>query len=141
MERNTNTKGQTLVETALILIVFLIILLGIVEFSRAWYMKNSLKNGVRHAVRMASVTPGITEAGPEACPGSNVITAAVCNSPGVKDASTQVSLRIIADGPSGLPGDEVTVTAEHNFDMVVGGGIFPWDKTVTLITNATMRHE
>jgi hypothetical protein len=51
------TEGQTLIETAIVLFLLLLILLGITEFARAWYTKNSLKNAVRHGVRIAVVTP------------------------------------------------------------------------------------
>jgi len=50
-----NTKGQTMVEFALIIALFLAILFGIVEFGRAWYYSNHLGNSVRAAARYGAV--------------------------------------------------------------------------------------
>jgi len=52
-----NSKGQTLVETALILPILLILVLGIVEFGRAMYIKNTLNNAARAGARAAAVLP------------------------------------------------------------------------------------
>jgi Flp pilus assembly protein TadG len=52
-----NTKGQTLVETALILPILLILVLGIFEFGRAMYIKNTLNNAARAGARAAVVLP------------------------------------------------------------------------------------
>lgn len=55
--RNTrkNGKGQSLVEFALVVPLLLILLLGIVEFGRAWMTKNILTGAAREAVRVAVV--------------------------------------------------------------------------------------
>lgn len=55
MRELNNTKGQTMVEFALIITLFLAILFGIVEFGRAWYYSNHLGNSVRAAARYGAV--------------------------------------------------------------------------------------
>ncbi len=52
-----NSKGQTIVETAIILPILLILVLGIIEFGRAMYVKNTLNNAARAGVRAAVVLP------------------------------------------------------------------------------------
>jgi Flp pilus assembly protein TadG len=156
MMQNNHRDGQTLIETALALIILLTITLGGIEFARAWYVKNSLKNAVRHGVRLAVVTSGITELTGQACGNScpaptpattsNEIIDAVCCSPGVpNDANTSVDLRFTDDDSSGglNAGDTVTVTVTYSKSdfFVVGNSPWPWSRGITMITDASMRYE
>lgn len=50
-------RGQGLVEFALIVPLFLVLLFGMVEFGRAWMTKNILTGAAREAVRVFAVTP------------------------------------------------------------------------------------
>lgn len=150
------TEGQTIVETAIILVLLLLVLLAITEFARAWFTKNSLKNAVRHGVRIAVVTDGITPE-PEptyvecgvTCPSAEPATdqdiiAAVCCSPGVRnDGTTEVSLTYTDDNGDGVldTGDTITVGGRTAFDSVVSGSFFPWLQDITLTTDASMRYE
>ncbi len=59
----SSNKGQTIIETALVIMLLFIIFFGIAEIARAWYMKSALNNGARVGVRVAIVTPGITDTG------------------------------------------------------------------------------
>ena len=49
-------KGQALVELALILPILLLIIFGITEFGRAWYIENALTNAAREGARRASIS-------------------------------------------------------------------------------------
>lgn len=53
-------RGQTLVEFALILPIFLLVLMGIFDFGRAVYYYNTLSNAAREAVRVAIVDQNTT---------------------------------------------------------------------------------
>lgn len=48
-------KGAALVEMAISLTLLLLILFGIIEFGRVFYIKNSLTNAAREGARRASV--------------------------------------------------------------------------------------
>src|SRR5659263_85200 len=48
-------RGQSLVEFALVLPMFLLLLIGIAEFGRAWMTRNILTGASREAVRIAAV--------------------------------------------------------------------------------------
>lgn len=56
----SDKKGQTLVETALILIFLMLVIVGIMEFGRAMYFKNTANNAARGVARIAVVTPNLT---------------------------------------------------------------------------------
>ena len=49
-------RGQSLVEFALVLPIFAIMLFGIIDFGRYVFTANSLNNGAREAARFASVS-------------------------------------------------------------------------------------
>jgi Flp pilus assembly protein TadG len=53
----THRRGQGLVEFALVVPLFLILLFGMVEFGRAWMTKNIITGAAREAVRRYAVMP------------------------------------------------------------------------------------
>ncbi len=55
-ERTHRRRGQSLVEFALVLPIFAILLFGIIDFGRFVYAANALNNGVREGARSGSVT-------------------------------------------------------------------------------------
>ena len=136
---NRQQAGQTLIETALVLFLILMILLGVSEFSRLWFAKNSLKNAARSGVRLAvvtqisafptefsSVTPPPFDTDVEfECPNANLIINTVCTSPGVKNTSdTHVILRLVDEDTFNTfnAGDTITVTVTRvNFKAIVPG--------------------
>ena len=56
-----DTKGQALLEFALILPVLLLLVLGIVEFGRAWNLAQMMSDVAREGTRLAVVQNGQTE--------------------------------------------------------------------------------
>jgi Flp pilus assembly protein TadG len=161
-----NVKGQTLIETALVLLLLLVILLGIAEFSRAWFTKNSLKNAVRQGARVVAVTPTAfttsfsctSGPGGTACPNTDGIIDAVCCQPGVKSndsSAPPVMVTVTCSGSttdcgSIIAGDTVTVQAKKRFFFVIGGHkftwfgvlrIWPWSAFTDIVTDASMRYE
>lgn len=146
MNKVHRQKGQTLIETALILFIILLILLGIAEFARAWYTKNSLKNAARSGARLAVVTPNLTDINATSCPSENALINAICTSPGLKNNSmTTVTIDVV--GKSGankaVTGDTISVSISFNDPnfFIVGGGIWPWPKALTTTETASMRYE
>jgi Flp pilus assembly protein TadG len=53
-----NNRGQALVEFALLLPLVMLILIGIVEFGRAWQAKQTLTDAAREGARIAAVANG-----------------------------------------------------------------------------------
>src|SRR3990167_8693987 len=92
--------GQTLIETVFVLALLLLLILGIAEFSRAWYVKNSLNNAARVGARVGAVTPGLAAETDTPCsaPASDVATA-VCNSAGVP-STAEVTVTVDLTGGS-----------------------------------------
>ena len=58
--RRRRQAGQSLVETALVLPILLVILMGIFDFGRAIFAYNAVSNSAREAVRVAIVNQNAT---------------------------------------------------------------------------------
>ena len=71
--------GQGLVEFALVIIVFLVILMGIVDFGMAVYKYNGVSQAAREIARVTSVHPCATAGALTCAPGSSAETAQVVN--------------------------------------------------------------
>jgi Flp pilus assembly protein TadG len=80
------SRGQTLVEFALILPIFVLVIVGIFDLGRAVYVFNTLNNSAREAVRVGIVNQNCTAIGNEADAGAvsvgiNWNAALGCNAP------------------------------------------------------------
>jgi Flp pilus assembly protein TadG len=64
--RRRHSRGQTLVEFALILPIFILVLVGIFDMGRAVYAYNTISNAAREAVRLAIVDQNTTAVTDEA---------------------------------------------------------------------------
>jgi len=58
-DRRRSRRGQTLVEFALILPIFILLLVGIFDFGRAVYAYNTISNASREAVRLGIVDQNV----------------------------------------------------------------------------------
>jgi Flp pilus assembly protein TadG len=164
MKISNRQNGQTLIETALILFLLLLIVLGIEEFARAWYTKNSIKNAARQGARVAVVTPSASIT--QQCTGTNPpcnatrsftncpsgtgsiadpIVNAVCTSAGVDRSKTAYGTCFL-NGPGPLTtldgGDTVNICVRTDFVTAVPnfpglGNIIP----NKLYGDASMRYE
>lgn len=122
-----SVRGQSLVEFALVLPVFLLLLIGIAEFGRAWMTRNILTGASREAVRIAAVQGNTASALSRA----NTIL----SSAGISGASVN-----IAD--DGVPYGTCSVTVSYAFPVSVAGflpGVM--GTNFTLSTATTMRKE
>lgn len=117
-------RGQSLVEFTLVLPIFLLLLIGIAEFGRAWMTRNILTGASREAVRLAAVQGNTASALSRA----NGILA----SAGISGATVN-----IAD--DGTPFGTCIVTVSYNFPVTIagflpgfGGTIFPLSASTTM---------
>ncbi len=120
-------RGQSLVEFALVLPVFLLLLIGIAEFGRAWMTRNILTGAAREAVRIAAVQDNAASALARA----NAILA----SAGVSGAAVNVL-------DDGVPFGTCQVTVTYNFPVTVAGFLPGLQgKNFPLSSSTTMRKE
>ncbi|MBA3070623.1 MAG: pilus assembly protein [Nitrospirae bacterium] len=167
MLNDKNEKGQTVIETALMMILLLVLIFGIAEIARAWWLKNQLNNAARVGVRVAIVTPGLTliAAPGKSCSWTTTCTASSTNEAVIK-ACASITNRDLCDGggnaanaarvtvelvlpdipPTGVSsGDTIKVTVTGRFVSVVPNlatlsfGLIP--DQIKMQTSASMRYE
>jgi len=121
LRQNRSRRGTTVVETALVLPVFLLFLLGLIELGHAQMVKNVLRSACRQAARIGS-TEGHTTADVE----QRVLDAigSACDVSAVqvfvRDASSFDAGGTSTDGPSleGLPAVELSEAAPRQLFLV-----------------------
>ena len=143
-------KGQTLIETAIILVLLLFIVFGITEFARAWFIKNSAKNAARTGARVAVVTLGITTdpsesydlSGCSGTPtGNTKVFCSIWTSPGMKEATASITLTDTnADTIIPNAGDTVSISVTTPFKRVVPNLLLPFIPS-QFTADASMRYE
>jgi len=135
LHRIRNSKGQALVEFALLLPVLLLLILGIIEFGRAFYMKNTLTNAVRHSARKAAVSPSWNQ---------NSIrfwTYSAVPSTWQNTSVIKIAQSTPSSPPSSGTGVPITVNANLKFTTIVPNFLFPFKNYTTISAQATMRYE
>lgn len=155
-------KGQTVIETALMIIFLFVLIFGITELARAWWLKNQLNNAARVGVRVAIVTPSLTLVTANCSWGSTCTTSSanqaviracasitnqnLCAGAGSSPVPASVTVELVPpDSTSVSPGDTIRVTVTGEFVSVVPNlaglsfGLFPGQ--LTMNTSASMRYE
>jgi Flp pilus assembly protein TadG len=134
-QRRRTEGGQALVETALTILVFIFVLMGVVDVSRAVWNYNTLSNAVREGARYGIVhgSASTAPAGPTA---NNAAVEAH-----VEDFSSGLrlsELTVNSSWPDGnnQKGSRVTVAASYDFQPTFGSllGI----PSVTMTASSTM---
>ena len=123
---NKHHEGQSLVEFALVVPIYILILMGIIEFGRAWMTMNILSSASREGARIAAVT------GPDV----SSVNTAVQN---VLSASNLPSGTINVSGPNS--NREVRVTVTINYNPITGGLVPGLSNSIQLSRTTTMRWE
>jgi Flp pilus assembly protein TadG len=125
--------GQALVEFALVLPILLFLLLGIVDFARAWNVYEVLTDAGREATRLAVVEIGATD--------QEVRQVA-------KDAAGRTGILLtdqdITIDAGAARGDPTTVTIEFGYELKWVGwmmGLLGADRTLNFTVASTMRRE
>lgn len=125
--------GSTIVEMALILPLFLLLVFGIFEFGRAWLIINTMNHAAREAVRLASVTPNLTT--------NN--TAVVTKATTILTTAGITGAAVTNTAATGTP-LQTTVNIALTYTWLTGIGPllgFSFTGTIPLSSSATMRYE
>ncbi len=133
VDLNNGQRGSTTVEMAIFLPLFLLLVFGIFEFSRAWFTLNSMNHATREAVRLAAVTPALTA-------GHASVIARATN---ILTASGITTATVANTAPTGSP-KEVQVTIDLTYSWITQIGPllgYSFKGTIPLHTSAIMRYE
>lgn len=112
-------RGAVAVEFAILAPVLVMLLLGIVEFGRAYNAQASLSAAAREGVRVMAISNNISAANTAAK------STAVSLMPGLAD--TNIAFKNLDTGTTSCaPGNRMTVTISYNLATVTGiAGPFP----------------
>lgn len=130
-------RGQALVEFAIIIPILLAVLLGIVEFARAWQIQQVVTNAAREGARVGVINTN----------GSAEVYAAIqvyLESANVDISQADWTTGTVLSSTSGDP-DTVMVSYNYTYSLfgpvmnLLGGGATPG--SVTLSSTSIMRNE
>jgi Flp pilus assembly protein TadG len=140
----TSERGQALAEFALVLPLLLLLIAGIIEFARAWNIKQAVTDAAREGARYSVVQDGITNTLPEVKAKieerlalASIETSSIVFSstyPGCGDVTS-----CFRD-----TGKWITVDVSTQYRMAFVGALMKWlggSPDVTISTRATMRNE
>ena len=119
-------EGQSVVEFALVLPIFILLLMGMIEFGRIWMTMNVLSSASREGARIAAVT------GPDASRVTNTVQNAL-------SAANLPSGIVSINGPNA--NSEVTVTVRITYTSITGGVVPGLASPMQLTRSTTMRWE
>jgi Flp pilus assembly protein TadG len=142
MEADRGRKGQAVVEFALVLPVFLLLVFGALEFGRAYFNMHLLTNAAREGARRASL-PNQTQSGVEDTV-QNFLTNVGLSA---DDCSTAITVEDQSGNErtgglsAAIEGDVVTVAVTYNFEVIVGSLLPGFSGTVPLEASCAFRHE
>jgi Flp pilus assembly protein TadG len=123
-------KGQGLVEFALILPLFVVLLFAMIEFGRAWMTKNVLTGAAREAVRRYAVIPYDNVAA--ASRATNILTSAGLD-------SSRWTINVYSDP---VDNNIMRTDVTYNFPVFIIG-LIPGlsSNNILLATSTSMRRE
>lgn len=137
--RRNRRQGQALVEMALVLPFLLLLVVGIIEFGRAFYYKQQAINAARETVRLLVVTPTLTNANKDTVAGVSTIKTNFGLSD-LKIGSSPSNETTLVNSPA-VKGDPIYAKASKAF-VTITPNFPPFNQIPSNITGtATMRYE
>ena len=133
-------RGQAVVEFALVLPVFLLMLFGAIEFGRAYYTVHLLTNAAREGARMGALPDKVETDVTGAVDGflNNAgLSGGWSTSTVAKDTSGTARTGLV----DAVEGDRVHVTIAHDFNVLAGSLLPGFSGTVPLRGRCVFRRE
>ncbi len=141
-----SSRGQTLVEFALVLPMFLMLICGVVDFSNVFYTEMTVQNALRQAGRFATTGNHLADpnnAGQNLSRVNSIIATAQQAAPGFNFNSINISSTAGGAGSAGGPGDIVTISISSGVKMLtpVIAPFFPPNGTYNYTVSVTFKNE
>lgn len=133
----TRRSGQALVEFTMIAPILLLLILGLVDFARAWSAHHAIADAAREGARMLVVYDESVAASEAEAAIDNRLSTARLN-------PDNATITFDPVGGSADRGDPMTVTIDYAYDFWILGVFMNWatgDERVNLISTITMRSE
>lgn len=122
--KRRNARGQSLVEFALVLPIFMLLVMGIIDGGRAIFAFNQMSQATRDVARVASVTCFETTPRCSTSSGTAIANAIAQQSVGMQGPTTWVVQCVDPDTAAVVAvcavGDTVRINASSSFNLIFG---------------------
>ena len=125
-----DTRGQALAEMGFVMVIFVMLALGLMEFGRAWMVANMITHAARDGARAAatfatrSPTCSITDT-------SGIRTRVLDQISNVMNTATISSVNVTQSVSAGIPIVQVQVVGTVPYMFNIVGSSFPVSRTIT----------
>ena len=112
-------RGQTLLETAITFVIFMLLVFGIIDFARLFYVQMTMQNALRVAARYAATGNHLTNAqGTTLSRTNSIIQVAQQNAMGLPLTSIQFVSQSFGTNSPGGPCDTETLSLGCNVQLI-----------------------
>jgi hypothetical protein len=116
-----STRGQSLIEFAVVAPLFFLLLFGVIDFGRLYFVQMSLQNAIRQAGRYAVTgnhLPDPKNPGKNLSRVDSIIKTAQQAATGMDITNIQITSLKGGSGNAGGPGDTVTISLSTNLKLL-----------------------
>jgi Flp pilus assembly protein TadG len=131
--KSARERGQALAETGIVIALFVSLVMGTVEFGRAWMIANMITHATRDGARMAAVVPETGRDSSGVIASTSAIQTQVLNEISNVIPSSGFTVKVTQPTVGGIPMVQVQVTATvpYLFNLPGVGTSFGVSRTVT----------
>lgn len=113
--RRRSERGAALVEFALVVPIFILLVMGTIDFANAFNDYNSVRQGVREGARQVVVAKWDSTG----CSGSSAAKVACLTKQRIGLDAARTRVKVVVEGPY-EPGEDVTVCAMYQAKSITG---------------------
>jgi Flp pilus assembly protein TadG len=124
-------RGQALIEMGFVIVLFVTLTMGVIEFGRAWMIGNMITHAARDGARAAAVTPTSSRGTGGTITNTSAIQTNVLNSIRNAVPTTGFNVNVTQPTVGGIPMVQVQVTATVPYLFRLVGPSFTVNRTVT----------
>ena len=126
-------RGQALAETGIVIVLFVSLVMGTIEFGRAWMIANMITHAARDGARIAAVVPATGRSSNGTISSTSAIQTQVLNEISNVMPSSGFTVNVTQPSPGGIPMVQVQVTGTvpYLFNLLPGTTSFAVNRTVT----------
>jgi Flp pilus assembly protein TadG len=126
-------RGQALVETGIVIVMFVMLVMGTIEFGRAWMVSNMITHAARDGARLAATWPTRTSGAISSTDKTTIQNQVQTEMANVLGSPTGLTATVSQTTAGIIPTVQVEVTGSvsYLFRLLPGMSSFAVDKTVT----------
>jgi Flp pilus assembly protein TadG len=126
-------RGQALVETGIVVVMLVTLVMGTIEFGRAWMISNMITHAARDGARLAATWPTRTSGAISSTDKTTIQNQVQTEMANVLGSPTGLTATVSQTTAASIPTVQVRVngSVSYLFHLLPGMSTFAVDKTVT----------